>query len=174
MEEVIATSSKEVRIAPIANLVLGILMLVAGIVLFALPLDNFTFLEGLDAEILIAKIVLFIGGAIAIFFAVFTWTRAKNTPVNVIVFNNGVLKFADGFSCKIEEVQTVRCAPDVHYGNDTILDAVAMGTSSTGSLTVVVGGSERVYRKIENVKDANDKLIKLMLECREKGKEGNG
>ncbi|MDE7265705.1 MAG: hypothetical protein K2N52_05475 [Clostridia bacterium] len=74
----------------------------------------------------------------------------------------------DGFSCKTEEVQTVRCTLDVHYGNDTILDAVAMGTSSTGSLTVVVDGRERVYRKIENVKDSNDKLIKLMLECREK------
>ena len=43
---VIAKRAAEVRFAPKVYLVLGIIMLIAGIALLFIPLDNFTFLEG--------------------------------------------------------------------------------------------------------------------------------
>ena len=168
---VIAKRAAEVKFAPKVYLVLGILMLIAGIVLLCIPLDNFTFLEGYEAAIWIAKFVLLLGGIAVLVLAYFTWTRAKDMPLEIITYCGGVLTFSDGYSCGIKEVKSVRCSPDVYYGNDTVLDLATMGESATGSLTVVVDDKERIYRKIENVKQANDKLIELMLECREKGNE---
>ncbi len=168
MEEVIAKSAKVVKKSPIIFLVAGIISLVLGIALLIIPLKNFTFIKEYRAEIFSIKLTLLVMGVVFIVMAVVFRLRANNTPQNIITLKDGVLYFYDGFSCKIEEVSTVRCMPEVGHGNGGVLGGLSVGTGCVGSLAVVVGGSERVYRKIENVQQANDRLIELMLKCRER------
>ena len=178
MEEVIAKKDRYVSKANKFMLATGLIIIilcVIALILYPIVGWRFTFLNDFEPWELkfFISMGFVMGGAITAVSA-FMIRRTSRIPEKIITYQNGILKFSDGFTCRIEEVKSVRCNPDVNYGSDTVFDIISMGASTAGTLTVVVGDYERVYKKIENVKDANDRLIQLMLECREKGKDVNG
>ncbi|MDE6504494.1 MAG: hypothetical protein K2L42_01330 [Clostridia bacterium] len=92
-----------------------------------------------------------IGGAVTAVAAV-TIYRTKRIPEKIITYQNGILKFSDGFSCRIEEVKSVICTSAVDYGSDTAFNIISMGVGNTGSLTVFVGGKKRFITGLKTLK----------------------
>ncbi len=160
MEEIIATKRKYASKAPKFAIACGaviIFLCILVAILYPVVLYRFTFWYDYEAW----KLKLAFGGAIVlgivlIAVGAFMLYRANRVPEVIIKYRDGILYFSDGFSCRIEEVDSVRCSPVCnHYGNcDTLI--------------VVVNGERRTYSMIENVQRANDRLIELMLESRER------
>ena len=160
MEEIIATKQKYASKGPKVTIAFGAVILILCVLvyfLYPVVLWRFTFLDYFDEWELkyyfICGIVL---GAVLIIVGGFMLFRAHRVPDIIIKYSDGILYFAGGFSCRIEEVDSVRCSSaHTRYQN-------------YDNLTVVVNGSERTYKMIENVQRANDRLIELMMECRER------
>lgn len=73
-------------------------------------------------------------------------------PYVIIIYENGLLRFADGLQCTPYELE------QVHYRRRS-----ARGIQySTGTLTVTVNGEEHRYTNIGDVVEVHDRLIELM------------
>lgn len=166
MEEIIATRMKYAVKGPkytIAGGVFIIFLCVLALILYPIVGWRFTFLKDFEAwQLVFFAVGGFVLGGVMIAVSAFMLYRANRTPEAIIKYRDGILYFAGGFSCRIEEVESVRCSS---YGNivDVVHDYAPQNT-----LTVVVGGKEMVFKMIEDVKYANDRLIELMLESRER------
>ena len=160
MEEIIATKQKYAAKGAKFSIVFGAVILILSVlvyVLFPIVLWRFTFLDYYDEwELKYFFIWGIVMGAVLIIVGAFMLFRAHRVPEIIIKYADGILYFGDGFSCRIEEVDSVRCSSTrTRYRN-------------YDNLTVVVNGNERTYKMIENVQRANDRIIELMMKSRER------
>lgn len=76
-------------------------------------------------------------------------------PYDIITYEDGVLRFADGLQCTPAELQ------QVHYRRHTGGRGGWLQYSA-GTLIVTVNGDEYKYRNISEVVEVQDRLIELM------------
>lgn len=160
MEEIIATKQKYAAKGAKFSIVFGAVILILCVlayILYPAVLWRLTFLDYYDEwELKYLFILGIVLGAALVIVGGFMLFRAHRVPEIIIKYADGILYFYDGFSCRIEEVDSVRCS------------LVHTRYRWEDKLTVVVNGSERTYKMIESVQRASDRIIELMMKSRER------
>lgn len=128
----------------------SIIALVLGVVLFALGVIMFIFIENGLTE----GIVAFFGGIICILFGIVGVCSACTTPAEIITYEGGLLHFADGTTCEPWEIENLTVLPERRRYYDL----------NWGSLVVIVRGEYKTYENIVDVQEVYEKLRTLIKE----------
>ena len=162
MREVIAKRERGIKAAYIVLAVLGVVLFILGIVGVAtIPDTRITFLEENASEAtLISWGMLGIGAFLAVTGAVLA-VRTHHTSEVFVAYENGTFYFQDGSSCPVSAVTNVRCQVYTE-----IIEAPIVGFPDT--LTVEVGEKVYHYTNVNNCKEAQARILALMLEFAKK------
>ncbi len=147
-KQVIAVKQKGMLRGVIIVLVWGVVLTVLGVVMLIFVEDGK--LEGG---------VGFSCGIISLLFGIAGLCSVCTTPAEIIIYEDGLLRFADGTTCEPWEIENMIALPDRRRLYDL----------SWGSLIVTVRGENKTYENIADVREVYKKLRTLIKKSLKSG-----
>ena len=151
-------SKKALRVASFARII------TAFLTVFYILFIIFLVSEGFFSDVDFAKIfefvavffILFSSDAFLIIIGYKTKKRDANLPDILIVYDDGQLKFADGYTCSPADILKVE------YRRAQSNSGYISATQSYGRLKVYTMNKTITYYHVEDVEDAHNRLIYYM------------
>lgn len=142
--------------------VLGAVLFILGIVGVAIiPDTRITFLEENAKEATVVSYFMLGIGVFLIAVGTVLAVRAYRTSDVFVAYENGMFYFQDGSSCPVGEVTNV----NYQYGETIVAPVVGF----PDSLTIEVGEKIYNYTNVDNCKEAQARILALMLESAKGG-----
>ena len=168
--EVIYRQSRKAHNITVYLIVVGIFLIIFGALLLLWLITTNSFSPddmGLDFLFIFSVTVPFGIGLFMVIAAGIQKKKNDNTPENLIVYDKGLLIFADGYMCSPLDVVNVEYQRAVFASRSKSLIMPATTVHDYGKLKVYTKKKTIEYVQVEEVENAHNRLLYYMRQSRQ-------
>ena len=168
--EVIARQSKKALSFMVFMMVVGIFLIIAGALLLLVLINSHAFSTDDKEEIFVYIFCVSVPFGLGLFIVIaggILMKKKVNTPEELIVYDNGLLIFADGYTCKPSDIVNVEYQRAVFAGPTNSLIMPRTSIQDYGKLKVYTKEKTIEYIQVEQVENAHNRLLYYMRQSRQ-------